>query len=100
MRLRIELSPAAQIEFDEAADWYGAKSAELRERFVTTIDATLARIQRSPTAFPITHGTHVRRNVLRKFPYIILFTVEADRILVYSVFHTSRNPIVWRGRVG
>lgn len=98
--LKIELSPAAQIEFDDAADWYGAESVELRIRFVNAIASTLEFIRSSPTAFPVTHGAKARKAVVKKFPYLILFTIQEDRILVYSVFHTSRNPIVWKGRVG
>lgn len=98
--LNIELSPAAQIDFDDAADWYGAEDDDLGIRFIYEISSTLALIQRLPSSFPIVHGTSVRRALVRKFPYIILFTVQAERILVYSIFHTSRNPIVWKGRVG
>lgn len=100
MMLNIELSPAAQIEFDEAADWYGAEDPDLKARFIDEINSTLGLVQHSPSSFPVTHGTGVRRTVVRRFPYLILFTVQAERILVYSIFHTSRNPIVWKGRVG
>ena len=98
--LKIELSPAAQIEFDEAADWYGAEDPNLKIQFVEEINSTLSLVQHLPSSFPITHGTSVRRAVVRKFPYLILFNVQKERILVYSIFHTSRNPIVWKGRVG
>ena len=98
--LNIELSPAAQIEFNEAADWYGAEDPDLKVRFIEEINSTLNLVQLSPSSFPITHGTAVRRAVVRKFPYLIMFAVQAERILVYSIFHTSRNPVVWKGRVG
>lgn len=98
--LPIELSPAAQIDFDDAADWYGSYSDELRITFIAAIDAALELVRRSPASFPVVSGTQVRRAIVRKFPYIILFTLQSDHIFIYSIFHTSRNPIVWRGRVG
>lgn len=53
--LNIELSPAAQIEFDEAADWYRSESPDLKIRFIDEINSTLGLVQHSPSSFPITH---------------------------------------------
>jgi toxin ParE1/3/4 len=99
MTLRIELSPAAKIDFDDASEWYRAKDESVKVHFVDAVNSTLNRIQHLPTSFPIAYGTNVRKAVVGKFPFIILFTVQVDRVLVYSVFHTSRNPIIWRGRI-
>lgn len=98
--LKIELSPAAEIDFDDAVAWYEAHDECVKIDFIEAVDSTLKFVQASPASFPITHGSTVRKALVKKFPFIVLFTVEADRIYVYSVFHTSRNPIVWRGRVG
>ncbi|MGH9949982.1 MAG: type II toxin-antitoxin system RelE/ParE family toxin, partial [Pyrinomonadaceae bacterium] len=99
MTLPLELSPAAKIELDEAIDWYNEQAEDLSAKLVEAIDADLVRIQKSPMLFPVVHGTTIRQAAVQKFPFIILFTVEAERILVYSIFHTSRNPIIWRGRI-
>lgn len=34
-----------------------------------------------------------------RFPYCIYFGTEAARIVVYSVFHTSRDPDIWKSRI-
>jgi hypothetical protein len=34
------------------------------------------------------------------FPYGILYTIEAEFILIVAVMHGSRKPGYWKGRVG
>ncbi len=98
--LRIALSPAAETDFDDAVAWYDAQEEGVKIDFIEAVNSTLKFIQASPASFPVAHGTFVRRALVKKLPFIVSFTVETDRIYVYSLFHTSRDPIVWRGRVG
>jgi plasmid stabilization system protein ParE len=30
-----------------------------------------------------------------KFPYLVFYIVEAKRVVVLAVLHTSRDPAVW-----
>jgi plasmid stabilization system protein ParE len=95
----VEFRPAARAEFDEAAEWYGIQEPGLRTAFVQAIDETLLRVKDSPQHFPVVHGSNIRRALIRKFPYAVFFEVRNDRIIVLALFHTSRNPMVWRGRI-
>lgn len=97
--LKLELSPAAEIDFDDAVDWYNAHDEDVTEYFIEAVNSTLAFIKSSPSAFPLIYASSVRKALVKKFPFVILFAEEEDRIYVYSVFHTRRNPIVWQGRV-
>jgi plasmid stabilization system protein ParE len=47
--------------------------------------------------FPHIHGS-LRRAVLRRFPYSIVFAATNEEIVVLSVFHSSRDPKRWRPR--
>jgi toxin ParE1/3/4 len=98
MSLVIEFRQAARFDFDEAADWYSAEDPALRDRFIDAIDQTIAAIVRSPASYPIVSGTRIRRAVVREFPFLIFFWFDSFQVVVISVFHTSRNPIIWRGR--
>jgi plasmid stabilization system protein ParE len=55
------------------------------------IDRILERISQSPEQFPHIRG-HIRRALLRRFPYGIHFITETDRVVVLAVFHVKRNP--------
>ena len=54
------------------------------------------------SANPLIHARvfgDVRRAVVHKMPYIVLYVPEPNRVVVISVFHTSRDPSIWQGRV-
>ncbi|WP_353955879.1 hypothetical protein [Flavobacterium panacis] len=36
--------------------------------------------------------TRLSRNTLVKFPFVIIYEIIGTEIIIYSVFHTSRNP--------
>ncbi len=95
----IELAPGAREEFDEAADWYGKHESELRSEFITSIDETLIQVRRLPLSFPVVYGSNIRRALVRKFPFAIFFRYEETWIYIYAIFHTSRNPMIWHGRI-
>ena len=99
MNWRLEIRPAARQEFLEASDWYLGSGLDVKENFVTAVRNTIASVQARPLAFPVVFGSAVRRAVVRKFPYSVFFVAEDDRIIVLSIFHDSRNPIIWRGRI-
>jgi plasmid stabilization system protein ParE len=40
----------------------------------------------------------IRRMLLQRFPYGLLYAVEPERILVLTVMHLRRCPGYWRGR--
>ena len=79
---------------------YWAHGEAIRDSFRAAVDATLKRIAASPRAFPVVAGTRARRALVSGFPYAILFTIEHEFINIFSVFHTSRDPIIWQGRIG
>ncbi len=83
----------------EAADWYENEARGLGERFLLNVDATAVRIAENALQFPVVHR-HVRRALLTKFPYLLLYVIEADEtVSVISCFHCSRNPMRWQQRV-
>ena len=89
--------PQAEAELDEAAAWYSERSRGLGAEFVRIVDAAFAAIQRNPLQFPVVHR-QVRRAVLRRFPYAVLFTESETEIVVLSVFHSRRDPKRWQSR--
>jgi plasmid stabilization system protein ParE len=40
----------------------------------------------------------IREAKVPRFPYCIYFRVEPEQIVVLSIFHTSRDPEIWRDR--
>jgi hypothetical protein len=74
MSLLVVLTPAAQAEFDEAADWYEQR-AGLGIAFTTTIRDTLNRIAAIPELHQIVYQD-IRRGFVRRFPYSVFYRVK------------------------
>jgi plasmid stabilization system protein ParE len=47
--------------------------------------------------YPVVHDTH-RRSLIRRFPYAVFYENSHDKVTIYAVFHTARNPDKWRER--
>jgi plasmid stabilization system protein ParE len=98
MSLPFRLLPEARAEFDAAADRYELQQAGLGVDFVARVREVLRRIAANPQLHaPICRD--VRKAVVKRFPYIVLYREEAGEVIVVSVFHTSRDPAVWQSRV-
>jgi plasmid stabilization system protein ParE len=41
----------------------------------------------------------VRMALVRRFPYLVFYTPEANQITVFFVFHAARDPRMWKRRV-
>jgi plasmid stabilization system protein ParE len=97
MSLSVVLRSEARVEFDDAYDWYERQHRGLGGEFAACVEETFARITQNPElhakALP-----NVRRAAVRRFPYSVYYTVEADRIVVIAVFHGKRDPRVWQSR--
>ena len=90
-------TPAARAELIGAQDWYEGKSRGLGRRFRLAVDVLAGRMSASPVQFPVVYR-NVRRALLRRFPYSLLFVVEEKTVLVIACFHASRDPVQWQMR--
>lgn len=98
MKLPLRLLPEAKDEFDEAADRYELKQAGLGVDFVAKVREVLHLIAGNPKLHGVVYQD-VRKAVVKRFPYIVLYHEEAGEVVVISVFHTSRDPAVWQSRI-
>ena len=95
---RIDLHPEADTELLEAASAYREVSTELLDDFRLELKTALRLLSERPEACPLVGGD-VRRKPLRRFPFILFFTVGEDSIQVWAVAHQRRRPGYWSERV-
>ena len=96
--MRVIFSPEARQEFEEAERYYDRQVRGLGEQFRAEVRAALPRIRLWPLSCPCERGD-VRRLVLTRFPYKLLYAVEADHIYVIALAHQHREPNYWTKRV-
>lgn len=98
MRRAVRLLPQAEAEVTAAFDWYQEQHWGLGYDFLTALSGALERLARLPELHERV-ALRTRKALLRRFPYMILFAIENDEILVTAVFHSRRNPAKWADRV-
>ena len=90
--------PAARLELIEARDWYDRMLSGLGQRFLDQVDVQIGRIEAHPLQFPVM-WRDVRRVRVARFPYGLFFRILPDVQYVIAIFHSSRDPTIWRGRI-
>jgi len=43
-------------------------------------------------------GDDIRRALVHRFPYGVLYVLERDRLLIIAVMHLHRQPGYWQNR--
>lgn len=92
------IRPEAADDIQKARDWYERQRSGLGSEFLACLDDRLNLIQASPQSYARVLG-RVRRCKLRRFPYLVFYREFEQRVEVLAVFHSSRNPALWRSRV-
>ena len=92
--MRILFSKFAQQELEDAVNYYELEYSGLGRRFKREVGVAAMRIAEHPQAWSIERGD-VRKFVLHKFPYKLLYSIEEDHIVVLAVAHQHRRPDYW-----
>jgi plasmid stabilization system protein ParE len=89
--------PRAKAELGEAFRWYEEQREGLGREFLRAALETLFAIEAAPERYPRVRGK-VRRALLRRFPYALLYLAEAEQTVVIACFHSKRDPRRWHSR--
>ena len=87
----------AKVELNEAAQYYDRDSPGLGAAFVAEVEGCTAAILEHPEASPIVTGA-IRRRLLRRFPYGLLYRVRPEQVRILAVMNLKRRPGYWVGR--
>ncbi len=93
----IEFHPEALAEADAAVLWYKARSPAAAEAFLAEIDSTLSLLENTPLVWG-EFRPGLRRAMLKRFPFAIVYRVNENRVQVVAVAHGRRRPGYWRLR--
>lgn len=87
----------AQIELQDSYDWYENQVQGLGKKFILLMREYINTIRTAPLQYPIIYKEK-RAVFIQDFPYQILFSILENKIVIHSVFHTKRNPKIWKNR--
>ena len=94
--MKIVFTELAKLELEDAAEYYELKQSHLGQEFKNEIKLTVLRIRQYPQAWGIAKGD-VRKCLLHRFPYKILYSIEEDHLLIIAIAHQHRKPDYWIG---
>jgi plasmid stabilization system protein ParE len=96
--MRLEFHPEAEVEFIEAAAYYERRVSGLGQRFGADVRRTLDILLAHPEmGIPV--DADLRKHVLRRFPFSLIYSLSSDVLRVEVLAHQSRRPGYWRSRV-
>ncbi len=98
--MKIEFLEAAQTELDEAFNWYETQQLNLGVQFLTEFDAAIRRIVAYPKSYALLGSDNIRRCLIKRFPYGVLYGIDAGTIVIVAVAHLHRKPNYWIDRLG
>jgi plasmid stabilization system protein ParE len=95
--MKIIFSKIAKQELDDAVRFYEMEFEGLGKRFRAEIKKAALRISEYPNAWSI-EKDDIRKCLLHKFPYKLLYSIESDHIFIIAVAHQHRKPDYWVDR--
>lgn len=77
--------------------WYDQQRRGLGDEFLTEVREEMDRIRQNPEMYGVLYR-RVRAGPIHRFPYVVYYRVESDRINVIAVQHASRSSRGWKSR--
>lgn len=96
--MKVRFLKSAQSEVDDAVAWYDSQSHSLGTHFLDDLDRAVRRI----VAYPLSNTKieeDLRRCLLSRFPYGIIYGLDSETIVVIAVAHLHREPRYWIDRL-
>ncbi len=94
----IDFLPEAEQEMIEAALYYQSLSSGLGDDYLDEVERAVRSITSSPQTWPILEG-NLRRRLIKRFPFAVLYRIEQDKILMVAVAHLRKKPGYWKNRI-
>lgn len=95
--LKIDIDAFNDIQ--NTSEWYEMQLKGLGLRYKNQVKKQINSLKKNPYLFSIKYN-EIRCRKIEKFPFLIHYTIDEEFkiINVFAVFHTSRNPEIWKKR--
>ena len=91
MKYSLIFRERATIEIQESFEYYEKQKIGLGIDFKNQLEKELDYILNNPKHYKLVRKPF-RQALVNIFPFLIIYKISGRNIIVYSVFHTSRNP--------
>ena len=91
MKFEIEIKQEAREDIADIFLWYEEHQVHLGYRFLDVFEERIAFLQKDPQVYSKKYKTF-RQALVSKFPYLIIFEISGNIIIVFAVIHAKRKP--------
>lgn len=97
MRFHLKIDTDALNDIQETFEWYEMQLKGLGLRYKTQTKRQINSLKKDPYLFSIKYN-EIRCRKIEKFPFLIHYLVNENTktVTVFAIFHTSRNPEIWK----
>lgn len=92
--MKVIFSKYAVQELNDAVCYYELQYEGLGRRFREEVKKAIRRMSEYPKAWSV-ERKDVRKCLLHKFPYKLLYSIEEDHLFVIAIAHQHRKPDYW-----
>lgn len=96
MTYKVVVEKRATQDIQDATDYYDEKSSQAGTNFLNEVSLFLKALEVNPNYQA--RYDNVRCLPLKKFPFLIHFSIEEKFVFVHAITHTSSNPNKWPKR--
>jgi ParE toxin of type II toxin-antitoxin system, parDE len=89
--------PEAEAEFYKAIEYYENYERGLGYDFSIEVRSAIQNILNYSAAWPVLEDD-IRRCLVNRFPYGVVYSIEQDGIFILAVMHLRRSPDYWKNR--
>lgn len=89
---QLQVLRKAREDMQKAANWYDKQQPGIGGRFLFEAVNTFRLIEADPLHYQERFSKKFRYAKVHGFPFVVVFKIKKQLVVVNSVFHTSRNP--------
>ena len=95
--MNVRFSHGARDEMREAYRFYEGRRKGLGQEFAREIASAVIKVREHPIRWPVL-SNDVRRCLVNRFPYGIIYRPCTDHVRVLAIMHLSQRPGYWKRR--
>lgn len=90
MSYEIILQSEAILDLQEAFEWYEKQKEGLGFEFIEEVESGYLKISNQPLHYPPINP-RFRRIRINRFPYLVVYEIEGNSVIINSVRHIKRE---------
>ena len=88
----IQIQSEALDELQEAFQWYENEQSGLGLKFIQSFEQACQQLQQHPQHYTGINE-HFRRIRLHPFPYLVVYEIAEQSVIIIAVRHAARKPL-------